>query len=78
MSKYIWRYLKKQAWSKDREQKIFLVCSVLAFCIVGAVLWGLVGRWFLPEISWMLCFIGYSGFFGGFVGGLLYLWRHDT
>lgn len=78
MYSYIWKSLEKQAWSKLTRQKVFLVSAMLAFGFIGAILWGLIGKVFLPDGSWLLCFIGYPAVFGGFFGGFLFLGGYDT
>ena len=78
MNNYIWKILDQKAWNPIRKQKVFLVCSMLIFCLLGGAVWGLVGRWFVPDITGLLCFVGYPGIFLGFFGGILYLWRQDT
>lgn len=69
----IWKMISQQGWNKIKTQKVFLICSVLAFCFVGALVWLLIGRILMPSVGGLFCFVGYFGFFVGFIGGFIYL-----
>ncbi len=75
----------KRIWSAINALKLQIVLKNILYlgllvllhgCIGGAV-WGLIGRFFLPEIEWLICFVGYPAMFGGFFGGVLYLYNHE-
>ena len=71
----IWSYLDSKRISENSKQYIFLLTNVIAFCVLGLLIWSVVSRFALSTIDWMICFIGYPGFFLGFIGGAVYLCR---
>lgn len=56
-----------------RKQKLFIFANTLAWCIIGAVCWFLIGNRLIEDNLYALCFIGYPGFFLGIIGGFLYV-----
>ena len=57
--------------------RLFLSFLVVKNIAIGAGIWLLIGRLFLPGIDWLICFIGYPAIFLGFFGGILYLYNHE-
>lgn len=57
--------------------RLFLSFLVVENIAIGAGIWLLIGRLFLPGIDWLICFIGYPAIFVGFFGGILYLYNHE-
>ncbi len=75
--KRLWNVVNGLDSRSDVKTKIFLWIWVLANIGIGAGLWLLFGRLFLPEIKWLFCFMGYPAIFIGFFGGILYLYNHE-
>lgn len=75
--KRLWNVVNGLDSRSDVKAKIFLWIWVLANIGIGAGLWLLFGRLFLPEIEWLFCFMGYPAIFIGFFGGILYLYNHE-
>lgn len=78
MMTWMWKIISKQGWSKLIKQKVFIGYSVLAFCFLGLLAWDLVRNLIGCDITWMLCFMGYPGFFFGYLGGIFFLWKENT
>ncbi len=76
MSKKLFKWINEKAWNKTTKNKIFIVCSVLSFCFVGMILW-LPFMMILPGVETFICFVGYPGFFLGFIGGIVFLYNHE-
>lgn len=76
--KMIYGYVKKKAWSTEKENAVFLFCNTLFFMAVGTLCWLLAGRWVWNEVEGLVCFIGYPAIFWGLIGGILFLFRQDT
>ena len=45
--------------------------------LIGLLVWGVVRVFALDALPWALCFMGYPGFFIGFIGGIFFLWTKD-
>lgn len=75
--KRLWNVVNGLDSRSDVKTKIFLWIWVLANIGIGAGIWLLFGRLFLPEIEWLFCFMGYPAIFIGFFGGILYLYNHE-
>ncbi|MGN0312256.1 MAG: hypothetical protein ACI4CC_05715 [Lachnospiraceae bacterium] len=75
MKNRLWNYMNEKAWSMRRKQKSFLACYMLFCALCGAVVYFLLGQWFLPATVWMVCFIGYPCFIFGFLDGMIYLYN---
>lgn len=75
--KRLWNVVNGLDSRSDVKTKIFLWIWVLANIGIGAGLWLLFGRLFLPKREWLFCFMGYPAIFIGFFGGILYLYNHE-
>lgn len=73
----LYKYLKEAPLARSTKNMIFICVCVLVAVFAGALVWTLMGRLLLPEIVWLLCFMGYSGVFLGFVGSVFYLYKHQ-
>lgn len=78
MYQMIWKYIQKSGLAKDKKVILFLLCSVFTFSLLGALIWAVVARFFLPDLVWLACFAGYPGCFAGYFGGVLFLWRQEV
>lgn len=75
--KILWNAVNGLDRKSGVKAKIFLWILVAVNSGIGAGLWLLFGRLFLPGIDWLLCFIGYPAFFVGLLGGIFYLCNHE-
>lgn len=75
--KKIWNTVKTLRLKNEYKNKLFILLSVVEYCLIGGLIWLVLGKIYFPGISWLLCFIGYPGIFIGFFGSILYLYRHD-
>lgn len=73
----IWSYIHNKSWNTERKNHLFLFLTTLISSAIGFIIWYALHFFVLNKISWALCFTGYPGFFMGFFGGILYLFRHD-
>ena len=49
----------------------------MGYALLGAVFWLITVSWFLSDKIWFICFSGYSAVFIGYLGGIIYLFKHD-
>ncbi len=75
--KRTWKWVNSLKVKKGTKVRLFLWIQTLINIMIGAVLWLLVGRLFLPGIDWLICFMGYPAMFIGLLGGTLYLYNHE-
>jgi len=73
--KKLWNMVNRLNMEKRMKNRIYLALLVFVNIIIGGLLWLLLGRLVLPGIDWLLCFMGYPAIFGGFFGGILYLYN---
>ena len=76
MSK-IWSFVNDLKIKKNHKIKIFIWLTTMLYGLTGGLIWGLIGRLILPEITWLFCFIGYPAVFIGLFGGGIYLNIHE-
>ena len=75
--KKLWNWVEGLRIRTSLKEKLFLFLLIIANLAVGAVVWLLVGRSFLPGIDWLICFMGYPAVFIGLFGGQLYVMIHE-
>lgn len=75
--KILWSIVNAFKVKKNIKIRLFLSFLVVENIAIGAGIWLLIGRLFLPGIDWLICFIGYPAIFVGFFGGILYLYNHE-
>lgn len=73
----IWKYLQQSDLRKGTKNRVFIAFVTMSMSMIGAAAWLLIGRLFLPQMEWLLCFIGYSGVYAGLFGSILYLYNHE-
>ncbi len=56
---------------------MFLSFTVVVSALLGILFWYLIHFFIFKDSSWAFCFVVYPGFFLGFIGGALYLFKHD-
>lgn len=75
--KKLWNAINELRVKKTTKSKLYLSLLILINIVVGGALWLLIGRFLLPGVGWLLCFMGYPAIFIGFFGGILYLYNHE-
>ena len=75
--KQTWKMVNRMKLTKDDKNGLFLFLMIVESAVIGMLVWSFLARYILPEIAWLLVFIGYPAVFVGFFGGALYLYRHD-
>ena len=88
--KRLWNVINEMKIKKEIKNKLYLgvliainIVKIMLFdytafgTFLGAGLWLLIGRIFLPGTEWLICFMGYPAIFIGFFGGILYLYNHE-
>lgn len=75
--KQTWKMVNRMKLTKDDKNGLFLFLMIVESAVIGMLVWIFLARYILPEIAWLLVFIGYPSVFVGFFGGALYLYRHD-
>ncbi|MDD6038999.1 MAG: hypothetical protein PUD20_09440 [bacterium] len=73
----LWEKIESKGFSKEDTRRLFLLLNSMKFSLCGFAVWLLVSRFALGTIEWAICFIGYSGFFIGYLGGFLYLCKES-
>ena len=64
------------SWRSDRANRnLFLFLNTVIFALLGLLIWFFVQFFALRSIVWAFGFMGYPGFFVGFIGGILFLWK---
>jgi hypothetical protein len=76
MSK-IWSFVSDLKVKKNHKITMFMRLTTILYGLTGGLIWGLIGRLILPEITWLFCFIGYPAVFMGLLGGAIYLYNHE-
>ena len=75
--KKVWITVNKCNVKCETKNKIFIGLLIVLNALIGGLLWLSLGRWVLPELLWMICFMGYPAVFIGAFGGILYLYNHE-
>lgn len=73
----LWMAVNGFTMKSTTKNIIYVGLRMLANVVIGGIAWCLVGRLFLPQIEWLICFMGYQAVFVGFLGGILYLYNHE-
>lgn len=75
--KRLWTVINELKVKKQVKYRLYLSLLILVNIAVGGAIWLLLGRLILPEIEWLICFMGYPAVFVGFFGGVFYLANHE-
>lgn len=74
MSK-LWEWVDKKNLSEKAKTRVFLFLNIVLCGVLGFLVWMVISRFGLSTLDWAVCFIGYSGFFVGYLGGFFFLCR---
>lgn len=72
----LWKLINKSKAKREIKNMVFLFLLFAFWGLLGFAVWQIVRLFALNSISWAICFVGYPAYFIGFLGGVLYLWRH--
>lgn len=75
--KKVWFFVNGFKLKKEIKSRLFVLIMIILSMLAGGGIWGLAARFWLPEITWLICFMGYPGIFVGFLGSVIYLYNHD-
>lgn len=75
--KKIWEIVNSMRLKLMEKNALFLVTVIIINCLLGAFIWFVLGRYVLPGIEWLICFMGYPAVFLGGIGGTIYLYNHE-
>ncbi|MCR5067263.1 MAG: hypothetical protein K6A14_04280 [Erysipelotrichaceae bacterium] len=78
MKKTIWNLIGKSNLSENDKKNLFLLVMTEIYGVIGYLLWLIIGRQlFDNRLDWLLCFIGFSAFFPGFLLAIFYVYNHE-
>lgn len=75
--KILWNRINKLNMGNESKNKMFLAIMVMIYSLIGSLVWMMVGRIFLPNIEWLICFAGYPAVCIGFIGGTAFLYQNE-
>lgn len=75
--RFIRNYVHHKKLNTSGRTRLFVFLTTLSSSLLGLVFWFVLHFFVLNEISWAICFAGYPGVFVGFIGGIIYLYRHN-
>lgn len=76
MSK-LWKWVNEKEMTESWKVRSFLLLNFMKYGLWGFFVWLIVSRFMLRTIDWGICFVGYPGFFIGFLGGYFFLCRKN-
>lgn len=71
----LWDTLGNHGLSAKRRSILFLALNILKFALIGLFAWIAVSSYRKLGIDWLICFVGYPGFFAGYLRGVFFLWN---
>ena len=75
--KKIWSVVNQLSVKKSTKNTIYINVEIVVYALLGALVWFILGRFFLPGLDWLLCFIGYPALYVGLFGRTFYLYNHE-
>ena len=75
--KAIWKLSKKLLPTIISNIPLFLFLTTLFSSLMGYLVWYGIHFFLCNSTSAAICFIGYAGYFIGFLGGILYLYKNE-
>lgn len=73
----LWKWISQRKLSRGNKARLFLLLNSLIYSVAGILAWLLVRKFALGTWDWALCFVGYPGFFIGYIGGFLFLCQKE-
>ena len=76
--KTIWNIVQKLPVKTAGKYKFFLFTNMMFCSLIGFAVWLALHHFILNTWDWAVCFAGYSCFFIGFLGGLVFLYGQEN
>ncbi len=78
MEYILWKCIRGTSLKRKQKHRLFLALNVVCYGILGYILWLLLGeRIFVNRAEWLTSFIGYPAVLGGFLSGIMFLFKKD-
>lgn len=77
MEFFLWNMINGLNIKAGSKSVLFIFIMVVITGGFGGITWLIAGKWFLPDLWWLVCFIGYPAVFLGFLAGVIYLYNHE-
>lgn len=71
----LWEWVDKKNLSEKAKTGVFLFLNMVLYGVLGFLVWMVISRFTLSTLDWAVCFVGYPGFFIGYLGGFFFLCR---
>lgn len=71
----IWNMVNRREGTERWKVRRFLFLNTVLWALVGFAAWGVVHFFALNTVGWAVSFSGYAGYFIGWLGGVVFLWR---
>ncbi|MGN0160084.1 MAG: hypothetical protein ACI4AQ_01715 [Lachnospiraceae bacterium] len=71
----LWEWVDKKNLSEQAKTGVFLFLNMVLYGVLGFLVWMVISRFTLSTLDWAVCFVGYPGFFIGYLGGFFFLCR---
>ena len=76
--KLLWSFFNSKNLKPDSKVELFLTTTTILSGLIGLFIWYILHFIVLNTVSWAICFAGYSAFFGGLIGGTLFLFNQNV
>ncbi len=73
--KMIWNRIDRGNEPERKKIRRFLFFNTLCWTLIGLAAWGIVRLFAFNTAAGALSFAGYAGYFAGWFGGIVFLWR---
>ena len=78
MELFLWKQISKLNIARKHKHRIFLLINVCFYALLGYMVWLVIGEHiFVNREEWLLTFVGYPAVLGGFVLGMVLLFKMD-
>ena len=73
-----WKLISRTGLKRRSRQRLFLFVNTVYYGLIGYLLWVIFGRnIFYNRTEWLFSFVGYTAVFGGFLMGIMFLFKKD-
>jgi len=74
----IWDFTGRMRFPARMRTRMFLFLNISAFLMMGLLAWLLIETVTDLNLQWLICFLGYPGYFIGYIGGLFFVMKKDA
>ena len=64
-------YINTISYKYKNKTCLYLTFNTIIWTLIGLIVWYIIHFLALNSLTWAICFAGYSGFFLGFVRGII-------